>query len=212
MRRRKLIRLILLVIVTGVVCLAIANLLHFRSEQVSENVGLVEEIRQPFWLLRIEPTQSFEYKKRTHCRHTQQHPSAAVDDLGVYCNRSSLLPHGCCPNPNSNSSPPSGTVNSRRNSTASVRFACDTCDRNHCCSTYEFCVSCCLKPSNLPLWRELFGQALRFKQRHLLLSTNPFELCQAKCRTSSLSVHHENTYRDSSKRNCFGWESLDFKS
>ncbi|KAA0198436.1 hypothetical protein FBUS_09978, partial [Fasciolopsis buskii] len=159
------------------------------------------------------PTDFVTYRQQSHCRHTQQHPFDVVDDLGVWCHRSSLLPHGCCPSPDfENSSSSSASARSSPNNTVSARFVCDRCDRNRCCSTYEFCVSCCLKPSNIPLWREVFGQALHFRQRHLLLATSPFELCLAKCRTSSLSVHHENTYRDSSKKNCFGWETLSFES
>uniref|UniRef100_A0AC11E7M6 SREBF pathway regulator in golgi 1 n=3 Tax=Laurasiatheria TaxID=314145 RepID=A0AC11E7M6_SHEEP len=31
-----------------------------------------------------------------------------------------------------------------------------------------------------------------------------FELCLAKCRTSSQSVQHENTYRDPIAKYCYG--------
>lgn len=34
--------------------------------------------------------------------------------------------------------------------------------------------------------------------------TDHFELCLAKCRTSSQSVQHENTYRDPKAKHCYG--------
>lgn len=34
--------------------------------------------------------------------------------------------------------------------------------------------------------------------------TDHFELCLAKCRTSSQSVHHENSYRDPRAKHCYG--------
>ncbi|CAB0001315.1 unnamed protein product [Nesidiocoris tenuis] len=33
--------------------------------------------------------------------------------------------------------------------------------------------------------------------------TDHYELCMAKCRTSSLSVQHENSYRDPSAKHCY---------
>lgn len=34
--------------------------------------------------------------------------------------------------------------------------------------------------------------------------TDHFELCLAKCRTSSQSVQHENMYRDPKAKHCYG--------
>ena len=34
--------------------------------------------------------------------------------------------------------------------------------------------------------------------------SDQFELCLAKCRTSSASVQHENTYRDRERKFCYG--------
>ena len=34
--------------------------------------------------------------------------------------------------------------------------------------------------------------------------TDHFELCLAKCRTSSQSVQHENSYRDPRAKHCYG--------
>lgn len=41
---------------------------------------------------------------------------------------------------------------------------------------------------------------------HVLLSSisDHFELCLAKCRTSSSSVQHENSYRDPKAKHCYG--------
>ncbi|CAL8096338.1 unnamed protein product [Calicophoron daubneyi] len=123
------------------------------------------------------------------CRYTKQSPSFVVDDRGSYCNRISLLPSGCC----------------NLNNSDFRRFVCDTCNGELCCAVYEHCVSCCLDRSkNLRLWEQIRQTALLKIQRHLLAATNPFELCQAKCRTSSSSVLHENVYRDAEKHFCFG--------
>ncbi|KAG8456158.1 hypothetical protein GDO86_002090 [Hymenochirus boettgeri] len=67
-------------------------------------------------------------------------------------------------------------------------FSCESCLPNGCCSRYEFCVSCCLQPN-----KNLF-----------LAVEDHFELCLAKCRTSSQSVQHENTYRNPIAKHCYG--------
>ncbi|XP_075754298.1 SREBP regulating gene protein isoform X2 [Pelodiscus sinensis] len=67
-------------------------------------------------------------------------------------------------------------------------YSCDSCLPNGCCSVYEYCVSCCLQPN-----KNLF-----------MAVEDHFELCLAKCRTSSQSVQHENTYRDPVAKYCYG--------
>lgn len=48
------------------------------------------------------------------------------------------------------------------------------------------------------------------KQNVLFASVSDhFELCLAKCRTDSHSVHHENSYRDPKEKHCFGQEDGD---
>ncbi|CAH8485016.1 unnamed protein product [Schistosoma rodhaini] len=83
------------------------------------------------------------------------------------------------------------------------RFFCNSCKSNHCCSIYEHCVSCCLNPINKSLWDKVQNLDANYK-RHLQLATDAFEFCIAVCRTSSLTVFHENRYRNLEELYCFG--------
>lgn len=119
-----------------------------------------------------------------NCENSIQGRDILVDDKGFVCPRDFLTPAGCCAN------------NSRR-------YVCESCQRNGCCAVYEHCVSCCLQPEKLPiLKRSVLRTSNSF---HNLFSsvTNLFQFCLAKCRTSSLSVVHENSYRNSVAKHCF---------
>nr|CAH8832528.1 unnamed protein product [Trichobilharzia regenti] len=123
------------------------------------------------------------------CRYTKQSYTICVDELGYICNYTALLTNSCCPS-----------------EIFEWRFACHTCKDNHCCSVYEHCVSCCLDPNNKSLWNQVIQNTNANSRRHLQLATDAFEFCSAVCRTSSLTVLHENRYRNSAENYCFALE------
>ncbi|KAG8234489.1 hypothetical protein J437_LFUL014609 [Ladona fulva] len=84
------------------------------------------------------------------------------------------------------------------------RYACDTCKENGCCSIYEYCISCCLDPNKKNILQGVLGKASETFNVLFASVTDHFELCLAKCRTSSQSVQHENSYRDPRAKHCYG--------
>uniref|UniRef100_A0A5K3EHJ0 SREBP regulating gene protein n=1 Tax=Mesocestoides corti TaxID=53468 RepID=A0A5K3EHJ0_MESCO len=122
------------------------------------------------------------------CRYTIQGSSRVTDEDGFVCTRDDLLPSGCC----------------NRTKRTSSQFVCSSCSRIKCCYVYEYCVSCCLNPSNRVLWRRVLEIAENKNQRDILFADSPFELCTSRCRTSSESIAYANTYRDTKWRFCFG--------
>ncbi|XP_022672280.1 UPF0454 protein C12orf49 homolog [Varroa jacobsoni] len=125
------------------------------------------------------------------CKNTLQGAVWVADDRGFVCNRSLLLSNGCCDNFN-------GLLE---------RYPCWSCTSG-CCSSYEICVSCCLRPQQRPLLEKVLGRLGRSPkalQLFVLVRTH-FDLCLAKCRTSSRSVRNENTYIDPENKYCFGEE------
>ncbi|KAK2155164.1 hypothetical protein LSH36_247g03144 [Paralvinella palmiformis] len=107
---------------------------------------------------------------------------------GYICEREHILPGGCC--------------DTKHPSTK--RFICDSCQKSGCCEIYEHCVSCCLQPEKQSLLRKILGQAQDSFQHLFASVTDHFELCLAKCRTSSQSVQHENSYRNPRAKYCYG--------
>ncbi|KAK9503686.1 hypothetical protein O3M35_010194 [Rhynocoris fuscipes] len=124
--------------------------------------------------------------KLTTCRNSVQGKSLMVDDRGYVCSRFNVLPSGCC------------DLNAKI-----VRYSCDTCKENGCCSIYEYCVSCCLQPNKKELLQGVLQRAPDTFHVVFASVTDHYELCLAKCRTSSLSVQHENSYRDPSAKHCY---------
>lgn len=84
------------------------------------------------------------------------------------------------------------------------QYSCDGCLSSGCCSAYEHCVSCCLQPSKQLLLERFLNRAAVAFQNLFMAVEDHFELCLAKCRTSSQSVQHENTYRDPIAKYCYG--------
>ncbi|KAF7259742.1 hypothetical protein EG68_02512 [Paragonimus skrjabini miyazakii] len=135
------------------------------------------------------------------CDYTAQSLDFVVDETGSYCSRSALLPSGCCPE----------STEFQPDVSVARRYVCDSCNSNLCCGIYEHCVSCCMDKQYIELWREVLMQAFQpsGSQRYLLLAQNLFEFCQSKCRTSSISVLHENSYQDADHRECaINWSFL----
>ncbi|KAM4708255.1 SREBP regulating gene protein [Discoglossus pictus] len=122
------------------------------------------------------------------CRNSVQGKLLITDDLGYICERKELLANGCC------------NIN-----VASTRLhSCDSCLPNGCCSVYEFCVSCCLQPNKQLLLERFLNRAAMAFENLFQAVEDHFELCLAKCRTSSQSVQHENTYRNPIAKYCYG--------
>ncbi len=128
-----------------------------------------------------------------------------VSPAGYVCSPGNVELSGCCKH-------------------SSSRFECGSCKDSDCCSLYEHCVSCCLHPDKQPLLRSILRRST--VNYHPLFSSlkDQFELCLTKCRTSSQvqvyvdsihllslysslaqqSVQHENTYRNSGLKYCYG--------
>ncbi|BES95556.1 Uncharacterized conserved protein (DUF2054) [Nesidiocoris tenuis] len=125
--------------------------------------------------------------KITTCRNSVQGMTHIVDDRGYLCSRFHLLPSGCCD----------------KKDQGTVRYSCDTCKDNGCCSIFEYCVSCCMQPSKKELLQSMLRRVPDTFHVVFASITDHYELCMAKCRTSSLSVQHENSYRDPSAKHCY---------
>lgn len=94
------------------------------------------------------------------------------------------------------------------------RYSCETCNQLNCCEIIEFCISCCLEPNQKSLLQKVLSQQSALLSNQVNVNrgiqalfasvTDHFELCVAKCRTSSQSVQHENSYKNSKFKYCFG--------
>uniref|UniRef100_A0A131Y979 SREBP regulating gene protein n=1 Tax=Ixodes ricinus TaxID=34613 RepID=A0A131Y979_IXORI len=124
------------------------------------------------------------------CRNSVQGKVLVADDRGYVCQRSEVASTGCC-----NVELPN-----------TKRYCCDTCQPNGCCSIYEYCISCCMQPQKIALLQKIMGKASETFKMLVASITDHFELCLTKCRTSSESVHHENSYRDPSAKHCYADE------
>ncbi|KAM4827777.1 SREBP regulating gene protein isoform 1-T1 [Thomomys bottae] len=122
------------------------------------------------------------------CRNSIQGKHLITDELGYVCERKDILANGCC-----DTSVPS-----------TKQYCCDGCLASGCCGAYEYCVSCCLQPSKQLLLERFLNRAAVAFQNLFMAVEDHFELCLAKCRTSSQSVQHENTYRDPIAKYCYG--------
>ncbi|GAB6026488.1 hypothetical protein CHUAL_012913 [Chamberlinius hualienensis] len=123
-----------------------------------------------------------------NCRNSVQGKIIIADDRGYLCRREEILLSGCC----------------NIESQSTKRYTCEYCKSNHCCGIYEYCISCCMNPEKKTILQQSLTKVLdRFKVLYGSVN-DQFELCLVKCRTSSQSVLHENTYRDSRNKHCFG--------
>lgn len=124
------------------------------------------------------------------CRNSVQGKVLVADDRGYVCQRSEVASTGCCA---------VDAANTRR-------YCCETCQANGCCSIYEYCISCCMHPQKITLLQKIIGEASETFKMLVASITDHFELCLTKCRTSSESVHHENSYRDPKAKHCYADE------
>ncbi|NXU54437.1 CL049 protein, partial [Turnix velox] len=151
------------------------------------NLLQVQEHEQPIvWKAKFSSGNSSQPSNQ--CRNSVQGKLLITDELGYICERKDLLVNGCC-----NVNVPSTKL-----------YSCESCLPNGCCSIYEHCVSCCLQPSKQHLLERFLNRAAIAFQNLFMAVEDRFELCLAKCRTSSQSVQHENTYRDPIAKYCYG--------
>ncbi|KAF8046425.1 hypothetical protein N665_3719s0003 [Sinapis alba] len=121
------------------------------------------------------------------CRTTVQGRYLISDDEGNVCDALSLDSRTrCCP-------------------LKGERFSCHGCNiLSQCCSSYEFCVSCCLNPT-----RTLVEKVVKVKVAKPATAgtyRTVFDFCAGRCRHSSESVVHENAYH-SKFHHCFSLTS-----
>eukprot|EP00210_Caulerpa_lentillifera_P005343 g5106.t1 len=120
--------------------------------------------------------------RNTSCQNTKTGKYYLADNRGRICERKSLdYLTGCCPEGN--------------------QFSCETCEDDSCCSRYENCVTCCLKPSNNASKKYLTTHQVRSWEESGKWSSE-FEYCQGICRTWTYSTVHENAFLNS-RRFCF---------
>jgi len=189
--RRKLVLLFLAL-------LAILLITHFSSRdcyfclEEDETIHL-RKLNQPFtWDQEEEEDKgnSSTYDIVT-CRNSLQGRTLVADDKGYVCERSNLEGTGCC-----------------NNNSSLGRFICTGCEtRLECCTEYEYCISCCLRREQKPVLQQFLKQAADNNNVLFVSVSDHFELCLAKCRTSSASVQHENTYRNKERKYCYGKEA-----
>nr|CAG4641072.1 EOG090X0AGU [Eulimnadia texana] len=122
------------------------------------------------------------------CKNSVQGKVLIADDKGYVCNRHNLMTNGCC----------------KPESEGTKRYSCETCHENGCCAIYEHCISCCLQPDKKEVLKDVLGKAAGSLNLLLTSVSNHFELCLTKCRTSSQSVQHENSYRNPRAKHCYG--------
>ncbi|XP_029475876.1 UPF0454 protein C12orf49 homolog isoform X2 [Rhinatrema bivittatum] len=165
----------------------------FKQEErtVRDRMLLQAQDHEQFIMWRVQFNLGNSSRPSNRCRNSVQGKLLITDDLGYICERKELLANGCC----------------NINVASSKLYSCESCLPNGCCSIYEYCVSCCLQPNKLLLERFLNRAAAAFQNLFLAVEDH-FELCLAKCRTSSqvshFSVQHENTYRNPIAKYCYG--------
>ena len=71
------------------------------------------------------------------------------------------------------------------------QYCCDGCSSSGRCGAQEYCVSCCLQPDKQLLLERFFRRAAVAFQNLFMAVEDHFELCLAKCRTSSQVRSHD---------------------
>ena len=151
------------------------------------------------------------------CKNSVQGKVLIADDRGFVCQRKDLQNTGCCDHTSASSKRFVTEICCQIDSNCSQllhRYSCDTCSpSSHCCAIYEHCISCCMDPSKKELLSKVMngapgpGSAAGFFSSSSVVYASlddHFDFCLAKCRTSSHSVQHENSYRDPKMKHCYG--------
>ncbi|KAL4002266.1 hypothetical protein ACH3XW_2740 [Acanthocheilonema viteae] len=185
------------VIESGLLAWLIQNALNISGQDVEEQMLDKYKLtahRRIQWLAdssgRNMNTVNDSFVNNEVCRNTVQGRTFVTDDRGYTCERAFLMSNGCC-----------------EVGTHSVRFSCAWCDLYAgCCSHYEQCVSCCLRPEQKNILLKMIESTSGHRLRQILSATDQFELCMLKCRTSSNSVHSENKYKSEKMKYCYKQE------
>lgn len=142
------------------------------------------------------------------CQHTPGRLITA-DSLGSLCLHTQLNSSGCCDMGRASATSEQMSLSGLTTGSAvaavllPTRYACELCrGDNMCCSSYESCVSCCLSPE-YELQRQNLRQHSSLFAYSRMAEEDSFAFCAYKCRTSSASLLHENTYR-SPTVHCYG--------
>lgn len=159
--------------------------------------------------------------KQKLCRYTVSGHDLVTDSRGYTCTLSQLNTKTmCCMQSNQvanmskqneitrkqNTNPQNDQVKGTKESSSfeTKRYSCDSCNPDYqCCETYEYCVSCCLRPEMLSQVEKLY---VKYQKEKKLLYSNTqtvFQFCATRCRTNSNSVMNENRYRTKLKH-CYG--------
>ncbi|XP_014244259.1 UPF0454 protein C12orf49 homolog [Cimex lectularius] len=178
---------VLAIIFTFSLCYCVLNFIHEVPFSSTDDLGSanLRNFDSLIWHSEQDDTDNSS-SRLTTCRNSVQGKNLMVDDRGYVCSRFNVLPTGCCDL-----------------SVQNVRYSCETCRDNGCCSIYEYCVSCCLQPNKKALLQGMLQRAPDTFHVVFASVTDHYELCLAKCRTSSLSVQHENSYIDPSAKHCY---------
>eukprot|EP01125_Pyxidicula_operculata_P000906 TRINITY_DN1079_c0_g1_i1.p1 TRINITY_DN1079_c0_g1~~TRINITY_DN1079_c0_g1_i1.p1 ORF type:complete len:190 (-),score=13.54 TRINITY_DN1079_c0_g1_i1:540-1109(-) len=134
--------------------------------------------------------QYFSHSSSTEeCRNTHQGKLFITDELGYKCKRDDWnVTSGCC---------------TMTDDVANNRYSCKKCEEIYkCCHEYEECVSCCLGTGKSVKQMEETSATLG-RIFDFLMVDDMFSFCSLRCRSSSSSVIHQNTYRSQLKY-CFG--------
>ncbi|KAL3858181.1 hypothetical protein ACJMK2_012786 [Sinanodonta woodiana] len=175
----------------------LGSLIYFVYITLSKNKTLLRDeytikhslLRQTFqWQPMVPDVAEGNNTALLQCRNSVQGKTIIVDDRGYVCAREHLAASDCC---------------DIKTPTTS-KYNCSTCQQNACCSFYELCVSCCLQPEKKPVLQKILQEARNSYNKLYMSVSDQFELCLVKCRTSSQSVQHENSYRDPKAKYCYG--------
>lgn len=129
------------------------------------------------------------------CQNTRAGRLHLADSTGHVCPRASFLSHtGCCDTSDD----------------ASQKYSCETCETelDGCCSSYEHCVSCCMRPENHGN-TDLSTKTEFFRDKTFTFEST-FAFCEAACRTTSSSTLHENMFIGD-RRYCYRFNQGGFK-
>ncbi|XP_015782227.1 UPF0454 protein C12orf49 homolog [Tetranychus urticae] len=157
--------------------------------QSAPNINFINEIDIHRDESQMTESTNLNVKKTETCRNSVQGKVLIADDKGYICARHDLTSGGCCPTSNP----------------TTKRYSCETCNSSGCCAIFEYCISCCMEPDKKPLLQQIIANGGSPSVGVLFASiTDHFEFCLTKCRTSSQSVQHENSYRDPRAKHCYG--------
>ncbi len=164
---------------------------QFREDN-KQGKGLLM-LRETFWwgvLASSGQHQQLQLSEHAVCETTVAGPAGqVVDSAGLKCLVEEVAANGCC---FGGFAPATSPTN-----------PCIGC-ASGCCGSFLDCVSCCLGPDRMVVLRyQLFALSNRGFPGVDISAFNPFQLCQALCRTSSSSLDSHGKFLNEEQRNCY---------